>query len=133
MSPSPYIEDRREFFGSCVNVVSSGGMNPVVLQRCVRRDAGTATVTQSGATLPTAVDLLRELAATPDLPGAACVAEREVFDACLEKGCSHAYPLAIRICSGCAALRACSAWIESLPIDERPHGVTAEIVRGRYR
>lgn len=32
-----------------------------------------------GATMPTAVDLLHTLAATPHLPGAACVDQRDVL------------------------------------------------------
>jgi hypothetical protein len=81
------------------------------------------------ATMSNAIDLLRELAATPDLPGAACVGERDVFDACTERGAHRVYTLAVRICSQCPALAACSAWLNSLPVEERPHGVTAGVIR----
>lgn len=79
----------------------------------------------------TAIDLLRDLTATPDLQGAACVDQLDVFDACLERGAAAraAYPRAIRVCAGCPALRACSDWVESLPMRRRPIGVTAGRVR----
>ncbi len=77
-----------------------------------------------------AVELLSALAATPDLPGAACVREREVFDACLERGAGYRlYPLAIRVCAKCPALAACRAWVSTLPPGKRPYGVTAGLTR----
>ncbi len=80
-----------------------------------------------------AAQLLATIATTPSLPGAACVADREVFDAVLERGSSRLYPVAIRICAQCPALAPCRAWVNSMPIDERPHGVTAGQVRnGRW-
>lgn len=84
--------------------------------------------------MPTVVDLLQELVAGPSLRGAACIAEREVFDACPERGSgSRFYARAIRICSQCPALALCRDWVNSTPIDERPHGVTAGLVHnGRY-
>ncbi len=84
--------------------------------------------------MPTVIDLLHELTAGPDLRGAACVAERDVFDMCLERGVAgRVYELAIRICAQCPALAPCADWIDSLPLDERPYGVTAGQIRYRGR
>ena len=51
--------------------------------------------------MPTAVDLLHTLAGTPNLPGAACVTHRDVFDACTDRRARGAYRHAIHICTGC--------------------------------
>jgi hypothetical protein len=79
----------------------------------------------------TVVGLLRELAATPDLPGAACAepTARDVFDAATDKRARTAYAKAIRICAGCTQLRACRRWLLSLPPAQRPPGVTAGLIR----
>jgi hypothetical protein len=75
--------------------------------------------------MPTAVDLLHTLAGTPNLPGAACVTHRDIFDACTHRGAHRIYRHAIDICAGCPVLAQCSAWITSLPLSQRPFGVTA--------
>jgi hypothetical protein len=77
----------------------------------------------------TAVDLLHTLGTTPDLPGAACVEHRDIFDACTDRRARTSYRHAIHICTGCPVLGACSAWITSLPLSERPFGVTAGRIR----
>ncbi len=77
-----------------------------------------------------AAQLLATLATTPNLPGAACVAERETFDACLEPWAStRICAAAIRVCATCPALGPCAAWVHSLPIRKRPLGVTAGLIR----
>jgi WhiB family redox-sensing transcriptional regulator len=85
--------------------------------------------------MPTAIDLLRTLTDTPNLPGAACVEHRDIFDACLGKAAGRplTYTRAIRVCARCPALRECFAWVSSLPASERPYGVTAGIVRSGRR
>src|ERR1700740_1975493 len=84
-----------------------------------------------------AAELLSALITAPDLPGAACVAERDLSDACLERQAGRAYgsvyARAIRICARCPALAPCAAWVDSLPLNERPFGVTAGRVRHRER
>jgi WhiB family redox-sensing transcriptional regulator len=98
-----------------------------------------STLNVSGATDLAAVDpaaaaeLLSALRVAPDLPRAACVGEREVFDNCLEPGgkAHAAYALAVRICAQCPALPDCAAWIDSLPAADRPFGVTAGQIRRR--
>jgi hypothetical protein len=79
--------------------------------------------------MPTAVDLLHTLATTPNLPGAACVSHRDVFDARTDRRAQFTNRRAIRICAGCPVLLECSAWISSLPLSERPFGVTAGRIR----
>ncbi len=79
--------------------------------------------------MPSAAQLLATLATTPNLPGAACVTERETFDACLERGAKGTiYAQAIRICAQCPALGPCAAWVHSLPVRKRPLGVTAGLI-----
>ena len=66
----------------------------------------------------------------PDLPGAACVQRRDVFDeAAMPAAGEYTHHRAIRICDSCPALAACRAWIESLVLTERPVGVTAGLLR----
>jgi hypothetical protein len=79
--------------------------------------------------MPTAVDLIRTLTGTPDLPGAACVEHRDIFDACTTRGASYSYHLAIQICIQCPVLLQCRAWVTSLPPGQRPRGVTAGLIR----
>lgn len=75
-------------------------------------------------------DLLRTLAETPDLPGAACMAHREVFDRCTAKAAKpSSYARAIQVCADCPALPKCRAWVRSLPPRKRPEGVTAGVIR----
>jgi hypothetical protein len=82
--------------------------------------------------MPTASDLLHTLATTPDLPGAACVNHRDLFDACTDRRARTSYRHAIHICTGCPVLAQCSAWVTGLPPGERPYGVTAgRIHRGQ--
>jgi hypothetical protein len=75
-------------------------------------------------------------AAAPDLRGAACVAHRDVFDACLTRrrnAPADAHAAAIGVCRCCPALARCRAWVDGLPPGERPFGVTAGRVRdARY-
>ncbi len=79
--------------------------------------------------MPTAIDLLHELIAGPDLRGASCVAHRDIFDATAERGAHRAYAAAIRICVGCPVLQRCGAHWDSLPPRKRPFGVTAARIR----
>jgi hypothetical protein len=81
----------------------------------------------------TAVDLLHTLTGTPNLPGAACVERRDIFDACTHRGASHHYRLAIHICASCPVLAQCLAWVTSLPIQDRPFGVTAGLIHQQQR
>jgi hypothetical protein len=67
-------------------------------------------------------DLLEALAGAPNLPGAVCVGEHEIFDETEDPGIID---LAIRACHHCPALLACRSWYESLPPTKRPPGVTA--------
>jgi hypothetical protein len=85
--------------------------------------------------MPTALDLLHIVADTPDLPGAACVEHRDIFDACTGKaaGRPSTYPRAIRVCAHCPVLHRCSEWIASLPPSGRPYGVTAGLIRQQQR
>jgi hypothetical protein len=76
-----------------------------------------------------AVDLLHTLTDTPNLPGAACVKHRDVFDACTDRRARGAYRHTIDICAGCPVLQRCSAWISSLPPSQRPFAVTAGRIR----
>ncbi len=56
--------------------------------------------------------LIATVITTPDLPGAACVAQRDTFDACTDRQAGRAYgntyDRAIRICAGCVALVPCA-------------------------
>jgi hypothetical protein len=79
--------------------------------------------------MPSVGLLLPTLADTPNLPGAACVDHRELFDACIERGASLSYPLAIKVCLGRPALTPCRCWVTSLPVGRRPLGVTGRLVR----
>ena len=83
--------------------------------------------------MPTAVDLLHTLRDTPNLPGAACVTHRDIFDACTDRRARTAYRHAIDICVGCPVLAQCSAWISSLPPSQRPFEVTAGRIRQQQR
>jgi hypothetical protein len=74
-----------------------------------------------------AIELVLTLA--PDLPGAACVAHRDVFDKTVEPGGARHYAAAIQICTtACPAFTACKAWIEGLPRSRRPFGVTGGLI-----
>jgi hypothetical protein len=82
--------------------------------------------------------LIATVITTPDLPLAACVTERETFDACTDRQAGSAYDdaygRAVRICAGCAALGDCRRWVTGLPVNRRPYGVTAGLIRrGRWR
>jgi hypothetical protein len=106
---------------------------PVVTRRADNPPAPRACGTLTGVHPAAAAELLSALTAAPDLPGAACVSERDVFDACLERGSGgRFYARAIRVCAGCPVLGACGAWVRSLPVRERPYGVTAGLIR-RHR
>lgn len=77
--------------------------------------------------------LIGTLIMTPDLPGASCVEHREIFDACVSRQAGSAYSdtydRAVKVCSSCPALRDCRRWVTSLPMNRRPYGVTAGLVR----
>lgn len=77
--------------------------------------------------------LLATVVMTPDLPGASCVEHREIFDACTDRQAGRAYSgtydRAVRVCSGCPALSNCRRWVTGLPMNQRPYGVTAGLVR----
>jgi len=78
-------------------------------------------------------ELIATVITTPDLPLAACVAERDIFDACTDRQAGSAYEGvyagAIRVCSRCPALGDCRRWVTGLPMNQRPYGVTAGLVR----
>jgi WhiB family transcriptional regulator, redox-sensing transcriptional regulator len=84
--------------------------------------------------MPTAIDLLTELLAGPDLHGASCINHRDLFDATANKGAHGVYPRAIKNCAGCPVLAACRAWVVSLPRDQAPRRVVAGLIyrRGRF-
>ena len=69
------------------------------------------------------------LAAAPDLPGAACRGLAPGFDAARPDETvaevAHRHLAALAICAKCPALAACSSWLETLPVRERPVGVVA--------
>lgn len=84
--------------------------------------------------MPAGRPRLHDIAVPPDLPGAACVSRRKVFDAVAMPSASvYAHDRAIRVCESCPVLTACRAWVESVQPMERPAGVTAGLVRrARY-
>ena len=63
-------------------------------------------------------DLLAELAAGPNLHGAACArpSTRELFDS----GAPEAVDAALAVCATCPALRPCQRWALSLRPKQRP-------------
>lgn len=77
---------------------------------------------------------LAELAAAigppaPELPGALCVGEHDLFD---PRGdgetrdeAAERHELAVDTCRACPALTACSRWVAELPRKHRPGGVVA--------
>ncbi|ORA66029.1 hypothetical protein BST23_11925 [Mycolicibacterium elephantis] len=69
-------------------------------------------------------DLLAELAASPNLTGAACRGRHDLFDPVDRDDPRVAE--AVRICqTQCPALEACHAWLASTPSTRRPSGVVA--------
>jgi hypothetical protein len=78
-------------------------------------------------------ELIATVVTTPDLPGAACVDERETFDAATSRQAGSPYggiyDRAVKICAGCAALGDCRRWVTGLPVNQRPYGVTAGLIR----
>lgn len=82
--------------------------------------------------------LLAELA-TPVLPGARCRGRHELFDAAIGDGPrgaqderDYAREAATQICHHCPALQPCRDWLDSLPDEQRPLGVTAAVVVNAY-
>lgn len=80
-------------------------------------------------------ELLAALAhGIPELPGARCRNHRALFDAtCTPAGDEDTQLVALRqarkaaqaVCAACPALAQCRAWVESLPLSDRPGGVVA--------
>jgi len=73
-----------------------------------------------------------QLGEVPALPGARCRGRTELFDATIhpERGGSiddlqYARNRASDLCGACPALNRCRAWVDSLPPNQRPHGVIA--------
>lgn len=62
--------------------------------------------------------LLGLVAATPDMPGAACVGAHSVYDAAAN-GDADAQAIAVDICSSCRHCIECSEWAASLTARER--------------
>jgi hypothetical protein len=88
--------------------------------------------------MPTVIDLITELTAGPDLHGAACVEHRGVFDDCVRTTGRgrigfRAYERAVQVCAECPVLRDCRIWVLSLPLEERPFGVVAGLIRPAAR
>jgi hypothetical protein len=77
--------------------------------------------------------LIAAMLETPSLPGARCAEHREVFDAATSRQAGSAYGAsydrAIGVCSNCPALGDCQRWITGLPVNRRPYGVTAGLIR----
>jgi hypothetical protein len=75
-------------------------------------------------------DLLGAIAAAPKLDDAACRTHPVTFAATQGKAAGQpgVYDRAIRVCVSCPALAACSAWVTSLPVGQRPPGVTAGLI-----
>ena len=80
----------------------------------------------------TPTDLLEELAGSvPTLRGARCRGHSELFDKTIggkrgqHKITLDARSAALDLCATCPALDACRDWIDALPAEERPLGVTA--------
>ena len=73
-------------------------------------------------------ELLAALEGAPNLPGAACVSAeaRAVFDSVLEAR-GRAGAAAGAICATCPALQQCRAWLDALPVSQRPAGTIAGV------
>ena len=72
------------------------------------------------------------VAHVPALPGAACRAHVELYDAAstFGPGMREARRQALEVCHSCPALQACRDWSDSMPALARPHGVLAgQVVR----
>ena len=73
--------------------------------------------------------LIGALAGVPVLRGARCRGRHHLFDppACDEPDATAQarHSQALRVCEVCPALDACAAWVSSLPVSKRPHGVVA--------
>lgn len=83
----------------------------------------------------TIADLLAELAVAPRLDGALCRGHSELFDPA-ERGddtsdTAERLAYAVRVCRHCPALDACRRWFDSLPLRQRPRGVTAGFINGK--
>jgi hypothetical protein len=65
----------------------------------------------------------------PSLPLAACRGLHELYDRVVEEGGSADVKAALATCEVCPELARCGDWLESLPLRDKPFGVTA----GRLR
>ena len=78
-------------------------------------------------------ELIATVITTPDLPGAACVDDRDTFDAATDRQAGRAYSgiydQATKVCARCPALSDCRRWVTGLPMNQRPYGVTGGLVR----
>ena len=70
--------------------------------------------------------LLAALRGIPQLSGAKCVGQWDIFD---ETDNSEIVEFACHLCAACPAINVCRAWFDSLPRTRRPEGVVA----GRLR
>ncbi|WP_176562209.1 helix-turn-helix domain-containing protein [Mycolicibacterium palauense] len=77
-------------------------------------------------------EMVGQLGAVPELPGARCRGRHELFDATVvgvrgepPDNLEYARQTAARLCATCPALHQCTAWLDSLPADQRPLGITA--------
>lgn len=69
-------------------------------------------------------DLLGAAAAAPRLPDAACRGETWMADVEIRSS-RETIDAALELCLGCRAMHRCAAWVDSLPVDQKPAGVVA--------
>lgn len=86
----------------------------------------TGRLSREQGPIPLLASILREL---PRLDGGLCRGRHQVFDT-PEPGTDpeiveYRRHTAVSICKRCPALTACAAWVDSLPLSQRPAGVVA--------
>lgn len=67
------------------------------------------------------------LGSVPQLPDAACRGRTEMADVDVRSS-REAIDAAIDVCLDCPVMLACAEWVEGLPADQKPAGVTASIL-----
>ncbi len=76
-----------------------------------------------------AAGLFDALGVIPALPGAACRGRTELFDERHpdepDEQWTYRSQSALRVCTTCPSLTACTRWLDALPQGQRPRGVVA--------